>query len=383
MVDELSAHDPPVVREGDFAVKLAEELGLGEIADEDDAGRLLAEIGVSPGNGWIADYPVTPVILAELRQAVVASAESGRLALNYNEAVEAFDRLALDLGLSVDEAAELRYDMEPPAGKYSPDEAPNDGSAEIPGDYGTDEPPVMTYHPPPSLYYSYYDWVPYPFYFSRSYFPGFFILHDFNRVHTFDRHVHRKHKHKQFGFQNRPKRKFISNHHWNRGFGRKQILRPHGAERKGGRAGSTRFGKSGVTRFGTAEGVNRSFDNNPTGRRGSRVFSFPSRGKRDAPASSPNLGSVRVRAPDRGFSRERRKFTDPRRQGGKKDFVRTSPHFRRGRTDSFRAHDSFHRRGTGAIGSFGAVDRGGSFRSYQPQSRGFSGHRGRMSRGRR
>lgn len=77
----LSALAPPLVREGDFAVKLAEAPGFGAIADEDDAGQPHAGIGWSPRNGWMADYPVTPVMLAELREAVMASSESGRLSI--------------------------------------------------------------------------------------------------------------------------------------------------------------------------------------------------------------------------------------------------------------------------------------------------------------
>ena len=55
---------PPVaqtlVREGDFAIKLAAELDLGKPENEAAAEDILARAGVSPLNGWISDYPMTP-----------------------------------------------------------------------------------------------------------------------------------------------------------------------------------------------------------------------------------------------------------------------------------------------------------------------------------
>ena len=61
---------PPVaqtlVREGDFAIKLATELGLGSPTEEAAAEEMLAKAGVLPVNGWISDYPVTPEIIGQL-----------------------------------------------------------------------------------------------------------------------------------------------------------------------------------------------------------------------------------------------------------------------------------------------------------------------------
>jgi len=46
---------PPVVREGTFAVSLADALELGAGDDEILAESRLGELGISPRNGWIAD----------------------------------------------------------------------------------------------------------------------------------------------------------------------------------------------------------------------------------------------------------------------------------------------------------------------------------------
>jgi hypothetical protein len=330
---ELSPFAPPLVREGDFAVRMAAVLGLGDIEDEDDAGLLLSEIGLSPRNGWIADYPVTPMMLAELREAVIASTTSGKLALSEAEALEAFDRLALELGLSVDETAEREYARQQPADDASAEEDPYRGPSGTQGYYTTEGPPVMTYYPPPSHYYDYYDWVPYPFYFSRSYFSGFFILHDFRRAHKFHHHFDRKHHHKHFGFHNRFKHKFISNHHWNRGLGKTELFRPHGAER--------------IERFGT-------------------------------------INSGR----DPRFSSERREFRHSHLRGGREAFIRSSPHARPGNATPSWSARSFPHEGGSSIRPFGSRHHNdgmgrGSFRSFHHQGRGFSGSGGGGGRGRR
>ena len=45
----------PLVREGDLAVKLADALRLGKASSEAEAESLLANAGIIPRNGWIAD----------------------------------------------------------------------------------------------------------------------------------------------------------------------------------------------------------------------------------------------------------------------------------------------------------------------------------------
>src|SRR5512139_1222204 len=59
----------PLVREGDLAIQLAALYGLGAPANETEAEDLLSSAGIIPLNGWISDYPVTPEILGQLKEA--------------------------------------------------------------------------------------------------------------------------------------------------------------------------------------------------------------------------------------------------------------------------------------------------------------------------
>ena len=53
--------------------------------------------------------------------------------------------------------------------------------------YSEEGPPIVTYYAPPYDYAYLYSWVPYPFWWWDVWFPGFFILADFDRVVFFDR----------------------------------------------------------------------------------------------------------------------------------------------------------------------------------------------------
>ncbi len=56
-----------LVPEGDFALKLVSALKLGTATTEAQAEDMLTSAGIAPKNGWIADYPVTPIIIGELQ----------------------------------------------------------------------------------------------------------------------------------------------------------------------------------------------------------------------------------------------------------------------------------------------------------------------------
>jgi hypothetical protein len=88
---------PPIaqtlIREGSFAMKLAEALKTGEVKSEAEAESRLASMGIAPRNGWIADYPVTPNIIGELQNAIGVAVDSGKLAMNKDEALKAFQVL--------------------------------------------------------------------------------------------------------------------------------------------------------------------------------------------------------------------------------------------------------------------------------------------------
>jgi len=111
---------PPVqrklVREGFFAMRLAEALKVGEVKSEAEAESKLASVGVLPKNGWIADYPLTPNVIAELENAIGEAADSGKLAMKRDEAVKVFQDLIAEIEneyAEVDPAPEKQLDYKP------------------------------------------------------------------------------------------------------------------------------------------------------------------------------------------------------------------------------------------------------------------------------
>jgi len=186
----------PLVREGDFAVRLAGALNLGSTASDVEAESILSTAGISPHNGWIADYPVTPDIAGELRTAVAASADNGGLKMASEEALRAFDYVLSGYNLDVrgpgrDDAS---YEVDGnTAGSSYPDEAVMNSYYSVSG------PPVVTYYTPPYDYGYMYSYVPYPFWGWNSFFPGFFVLRDFDRFVFVDRDHDRDFDHHRHG----------------------------------------------------------------------------------------------------------------------------------------------------------------------------------------
>lgn len=180
---EQTANQPPpveqpLVREGEFAMKLMDALQMGKAQSETEAENSLASAGIAPKNGWISDYPVTPDIIGELEKSVVEAAEANRISLRTEEALKAFQTVVNELDLPVmAETREPYTTSEPPRG-YS-DSAESSAMSTYYYSYG---PPIVTYYPPPWNYYYLYSWVPYPFWYSGFFFGGFFVLNDFNRV---------------------------------------------------------------------------------------------------------------------------------------------------------------------------------------------------------
>ena len=162
----------PLVPEGDFALKLVPALGLGTPNSEAQAEDMLTSVGIAPRNGWIADYPVTPDIIGELQNAVAAAADSKKLPMEKDEALNAFKNLITEFDLAVWPGS---------SGKYAESQLEPNPTV-INSYYYEEGPPVVTYYPPPWDYYYLYAWVPYPFWYSGFFFPGFFALHDFHRV---------------------------------------------------------------------------------------------------------------------------------------------------------------------------------------------------------
>jgi hypothetical protein len=186
--EQAAAKAPPVsqqlIPEGDFALKLATALKLGTPTTEVQAEDMLTSVGIVPKNGWIADYPMTPVIIGQVQNAVIAAAALKKLPMGKDEALQAFQGLTAEFDLSI------------APGQYA-ETPPPEGSEYIPppviDDYYYEEgPPIVTYYPPPWDYYYLYAWVPYPFWCSGFFFPGFFILNDFHHIHH---HHHFHHGH--------------------------------------------------------------------------------------------------------------------------------------------------------------------------------------------
>ena len=164
----------PLVREGDLAVGLVSALGMGAVSDEGQAESMLGDIGITPRNGWIAGYPVTPDVLGELRKSVSDAADAGRLGMNRDEALKRLEAIAAGTGVSAGSNSA--------GGAYGPsDYAGYVDDAALNSYYATEGPPIYTYYAPPVPYYDLYGYVPYPFWYSGFWFPGFYVLRDFHR----------------------------------------------------------------------------------------------------------------------------------------------------------------------------------------------------------
>lgn len=257
---ETATQPPPIaqtlVREGDFAIKLTKALKIGQAKNEAEAESTLASAGVTPQNGWIADYPVTPDIVGELENAIGVAADSGKLGMKKDEALKAFRTAAVELQLPIIAEIPNGYaeSSSPTTSQYAEPSAIDDY-------YDTEGPPVVTYYPPPPDYYYMYAWVPSPFWCSGFFFPGFFILHDFHRV---------IHRHGHAGI--------ISNHIRDHRTGRFSAIDP--VRRASGTISGSR-GTSTVRGFNSSEARNgaRAIFERSRARTGSDITSMPMAGK--------------------------------------------------------------------------------------------------------
>jgi hypothetical protein len=175
---------PPIaqtlVREGDLAVELTDVFNLGPVGTEEEAESVLTSVGISPKNGWVSDYPVTPDVIGELQAVITAAADSNALGLYRDHALAAFGDLLDQLGLppiTTDDSDQYTEDTQPPMSAETGSYVDSGGLDDYYSGFG---PPVVTYYLPPSPYYPLYSWVSYPFWCGRSHFRGFFVLHRFN-----------------------------------------------------------------------------------------------------------------------------------------------------------------------------------------------------------
>ncbi len=185
--DQKSAGAPPVsqalVPEGDFALKLATALKVGTPTDEVQAEDMLTSAGIAPKNGWIVDYPVTPNIIGELQKAVSEAADAKKLPMGREEALRAFRTATVEAGIPI--IAEV-------PGNYPETQPQYAESSTVDDYYSSEGPPVVTYYPPPPDYGYLYAWVPCPFFFDAFFFPGFFVLNDFDIIVVGHHHHHHR-----------------------------------------------------------------------------------------------------------------------------------------------------------------------------------------------
>jgi hypothetical protein len=276
--------EQPLVREGNFAVKLVSSLSLGTTEDEVEAENLLSDVGITPRNGWIADYPVTPDIMGEIRQSVIDAVNSKKLSMNEDEALQKVREAKADVGLQIKPYASGEpHDVNP--------DSTYPETSVITNYYYNQGPPIVTYYAPPPDYYYLYSWVPYPFWWYDFWFPGYFILNDFHRPF----HFH----HRNF---------FISNHF--NDFRHHRVFRIDPVDRFHGRTyagiGAPRTGRyiSHGVRNGATTVFNRNRINPPSSGKtfrspsGSRSFRAPSGGK----SFSHPSGGRSFKAPSGGGS---------------------------------------------------------------------------------
>ncbi len=163
-----------LVREGTLAVNLANALKIGSPANEAEAESALTSAGIAPRNGWIGDYPVTPDVVIELRNAVGSAADAKGLSMSKEEALNVFDNVTKDYELPVS-AANAGPTVSPNTSLGTEPPAPT----VINNYYAQEGPPVVTYYAPPADYSYLYNYVPYPFWWLNALFQGYYILADF------------------------------------------------------------------------------------------------------------------------------------------------------------------------------------------------------------
>lgn len=100
-----SSEDPSrSVMQREFAQRLAIELGLGDRLTAEHAAEALVEAGIAPRLGkWDLDEPMTPALVERLRTLTVGAAVAGKIALDPEEAIFAFDSTAALVGIKIRE----------------------------------------------------------------------------------------------------------------------------------------------------------------------------------------------------------------------------------------------------------------------------------------
>ncbi len=93
---------PRAVTQREFARRLAIELGLGDRFTAKQAADALAAVGIAPQLGtWELDEPMTPSLMARLRTLTVGAAVAGKIVLDPDQALFAFDSTAALVGIKI------------------------------------------------------------------------------------------------------------------------------------------------------------------------------------------------------------------------------------------------------------------------------------------
>lgn len=296
-----------LVPESVFAMQLAEALKLGPVSDAAKAEELLSGLGIEPKNGWIAEYPVTPEVLGDIETGIAMASDQGKITFTKDEALKLFGDVKARLGFDV------KPGPNPPAGLIKkPDNTTvymftdNNGvthftddqdsipeesrkktktisqstlnqlsggiggrTAKSPGpqytakpnpevinqQYNEQGPPVVTYYAPPDPYSYLYSWVPYPFWSTGFYYPGYYVLNDFHRRVHVNRHPYYISHHHGSGsdFPRSPKPGAINRD-------RQRSLKPHGKDHSArfsspkAQAGARAIVEHNPNRHGSANG---------------------------------------------------------------------------------------------------------------------------------
>jgi len=191
--------EQPLVSEGQFAVELATALNLTSSHDEAAAEDALTSISITPRNGWISDYPMTPDIIAEVRESTARSASSGSLSISEADAARTMDNVSIAMNLPIEVAGEKYTNESSSSSEYQssstappPEVSEYEAPANVEEYYDEYGPPIVSYYPPPLDYGYLYAWVPWPFWWGGFGFGGYFMLKDFDRNdhhHRFSNHV--------------------------------------------------------------------------------------------------------------------------------------------------------------------------------------------------
>ncbi|MDA2935420.1 DUF4124 domain-containing protein [Acidobacteria bacterium AH-259-D05] len=161
-----------LVTQGEFAVQLVRELGLGENFTPQEAADILSSVRIAPRLGnWELNEIMTPELTTRLRTLTVSAAQMGWLTVTPEQALLAFDTAAALLGV----------DIPILTGKPAP-------AAPLPS---VQVPPLIYLSPPPAPFYSSYTWVPIAggFFWHGVSIHGFFTLHGLHlHGHFFNDH---------------------------------------------------------------------------------------------------------------------------------------------------------------------------------------------------